>query len=109
MADQDAFQWLRDDFRRQLEVFYAGLKLAPPYHSVEKAIMSLSERLKEMGMDERARAAADPTTRWMEYRKAFVQAGLHRKHRGIIAGLVRSKQTTDLPSEHEHFLNAYLK
>jgi hypothetical protein len=38
-----------------------------------------------------------------------VESGLHLKHRGIIAGLVRAKQTANLPPEHEHFLKAYEK
>jgi hypothetical protein len=102
-------QWLRDDFRHQLEVFYAALKLAPPYHSVEKAITTLTTALKIMSPEERAGLADDPALRWEQYAKAFVESGLHLKHRGIIAGLVRSKQITDLPPEHEHFVDAYLK
>ena len=31
---------LKDEFRHHLETFYAQLKLAPPYESVEKAIRS---------------------------------------------------------------------
>ncbi|HSS29720.1 MAG TPA: hypothetical protein VLL06_01745, partial [Nitrospiraceae bacterium] len=33
---------LREEFRHHLETFYAQLKLAPPYESVEKAIRSLT-------------------------------------------------------------------
>ena len=32
---------LREEFRHHLETFYAQLKLAPPYESVEKAIRLL--------------------------------------------------------------------
>lgn len=107
MADTDAIESLRDDFRHQLEIFYSSLKLAPPYHSVEKAITTLVTKLKAMPLDERNRVEADPALRWEEYHKAFVASGLHLKHRGIIVGLLRSNQTANLPPEHKHFLRAY--
>jgi len=103
----DPVQALRDDFRRHLEVFYAGLKLAPPYHSVEKAIAALTGNLKAMTSDDRARVVEDPGRRWTEYRKAFVESGLHRKHHGIVVGLIRSKQTTGLPPEYSAWLEVY--
>ena len=103
----DAVQFLRDEFRRHLDVFYARLKLAPPYHSVEKAIMHLTTALQGMVPEERERIAADPALQWEQYRRAFVDSGLHHKHRGIIARLVRSPLTADLPAEHKHFLEAF--
>jgi len=103
----DAVQSLRDEFRRHLNVFYARLKLAPPYHSVEKAITHLTTALQGMAPGERERIAADPALQWEQYRRAFVDSGLHRKHRGIIARLVRSPLTADLPAEHKHFLDAF--
>jgi hypothetical protein len=109
VADTDPLQSMRDDFRHQLEIFYSSLKLAPPYHSVEKAITTLVTKLKAMPPDERTRVEADMALRWEEYHKAFVASGLHLKHRGIIVGLARSNQTTKLPPEHEHFLRAYVK
>ena len=109
MTERDALLWLRDDFRHQLEVFYAALKLAPPYHSVEKAITTLTTALKAMTPEERAGLVSDAALRWAQYANAFVESGLYLKHRGIIAGLVRSKQIGGLPSEHEDFLKVYLK
>jgi hypothetical protein len=103
----DPVQALRDDFRRHLELFYAGLKLAPPYHSVEKAVVALTGNLKAMALDDVARVAEDPGRRWTEYRKAFVESGLHRKHHGIVVGLIRSKQTTGLPPEYSAWLEVY--
>lgn len=103
----DPIQWLRDDFRHQLEVFYARLKLAPPYHSLEKAILTLVSEVKAMTPEARARVVADPSLTWREYNKAFVRSELHLKHRGIISGLIRSNQVTNLPAEHDAFLNAY--
>jgi NAD-specific glutamate dehydrogenase len=108
MAAKDPqIQVLRDEFRRHLEVFYSGLQLAPPYHSVEKAVGHLTAVLKAMTPEERARLAADQAMRWAQYRTAFVESGLSRKHRGIIAGLVRSGKTS-LPAEYRPFLDLFL-
>lgn len=107
-AHSDPVQQLRDEFRTHLEMFYARLKLAPPYHSVERAITQLTASLKAMVPEERERLAADPTARWAQYRKAFVESGLHQKHRGIIAGLAKSGQAGDLPKEYEHFLQLFM-
>ena len=107
MADDPQTQAIRDEFRGHLEQFYAVLKLAPPYHSVEKAIAHLTGSLKAMTQEERARLASQPALKWAQYKTAFVESGLSQKHRGIIAGLARSGQT-GLPAEHQAFLDAYL-
>jgi len=107
-ASLDPVQALREEFRRYLEVFYAGLKLAPPYHSVEKAIAQLTAALKAMAPDERARLVSDSDGRRAQYRKAFVDSGLNLKHRGIIAGLAKSGQTGNLAKEYDHFLQLFL-
>lgn len=106
-SQADVVQVLRDEFRRHLEAFYARLKLAPPYHSVEKAITHLSTALQGMPPDERARLAADPALQWEQYRRAFVESGLHRKHRGIVARLAGSPRAADLPAEYKNFLEAF--
>ncbi len=106
-AQPDPAQQLRDDFRTHLETFYANLKLAPPYHSVEKAIAQLTASLKAMTPEERTKLAADPVGRWAQYQKAFVDSGLRQKHRGIIAGLAKSGQTGSLPKEYDHFLSLF--
>ena len=103
----DAIQALRDDFRSRLEVFYTHLKLAPPYHSVEKAIVHLTATLKALTPEERQRIAADPSRQWAIYRQAFMESGLNQKHRGIIAEMVRSRQTGSLTSDYDHFLDAF--
>lgn len=105
----DPIQLLQDDFRRHLEVFYGRLKLAPPYHSVEKAIAALTAALKALSTNECERVAADSALQWQHYQKAFVDSGLHRKHRGIIIGLMQSQQLQDLPSEYAAFLQAFTK
>jgi hypothetical protein len=103
----DPIKMLAEDFRRHLEIFYARLKLAPPYDSVEKAIKSLTTAVAAMPVEERMRVMADPTLTWSQYRQAFVDSGLSLKHRGIILGLIRSNQTAELPAEYTAFLEAY--
>jgi len=107
MADDPQIQALRNEFRHHLEVFYATLRLAPPYHSVEKAVAHLAASLKAMTPEERANIAADPARQWAQYRTAFVESGLNQKHRGIIAGLVRSGKV-DLPGEYKPLLDSFL-
>lgn len=106
-SPSDPIQVLREEFRRHLDVFYARLKLAPPYHSVEKAVAQLTASLTAKTPEERARLAEDPAARWTEFRKAFAESGLSQKHRGIIAGLANSGQTGGLPEEYDHFLSAF--
>jgi hypothetical protein len=103
----DPIKMLGEEFRRHLEVFYARLKLAPPYDSVEKAIKSLTTTVASMPFEERGRILGDPTLTWLQYRQAFVDSGLALKHRGIILGLIRSHQTSELPAEYAAFLEAY--
>ncbi|MDQ6734420.1 MAG: hypothetical protein M3Z35_09965 [Nitrospirota bacterium] len=103
----DPIKTLAEDFRRHLEIFYARLKLAPPYDSVEKAIKSLKAAVAAMPAEERMRVMADPTLTWTQYRQVFVDSGLSLKHRGIILGLIRSNQTAELPIEYAAFLETY--
>lgn len=107
MADNPQTRAIRDEFRSHLELFYATLKLAPPYHSVEKAIAHLTAALNAMAPADRALVAAEPARRWAHYKTAFVESGLSQKHRGIIAGLARSGRT-GLPAEYQAFLDVYL-
>jgi hypothetical protein len=99
---------LREEFRHHLETFYAQLKLAPPYESVEKAIRSLTTSVHALPPLERARLATDATARWQHFRQAFESSGLSKKHRGIIAGLVRNRSGLNLPAEYDQFLSLYL-
>jgi hypothetical protein len=99
---------LREEFRHHLERFYAQLKLAPPYESVEKAIRSLTTLIHALPPSERARLATDATARWQHFRQAFESSGLSKKHRGIIAGLARNRSGLNLPAEYDYFLNLYL-
>jgi hypothetical protein len=99
---------LREEFRHHLETFYAQLKLAPPYESVEKAIRSLTTSIHALPPLERENLATDATARWQHFRQAFESSGLSRKHRGIIAGLARNRSSLNLPAEYDLFLSLYL-
>jgi hypothetical protein len=98
---------LREEFRHHLEIFYAQLKLAPPYESVEKAIRSLTTSVHALPPLERTRLATDATARWHHFRQAFESSGLSKKHRGIIAGLARNRSSLNLPAEYDVFLSLY--
>ncbi len=103
----DPAQPWRDEFRQQLDVFYARLKLAPPYHSVEKAIAQMTTLFRAMAQDEQTRLAGDPAGRRALYRQAFAESGLNQKHRGIIAGLAKSGRAGELPEDCRHFLELF--
>ncbi|MBX9660184.1 MAG: hypothetical protein K2X00_16605 [Nitrospiraceae bacterium] len=107
VPSQDPLQSLREEFRSHLETFYAQLKLAPPYESVEKAIRTLTTAVHALPKDEQARIAADPALQWQQFRQAFETSGLVKKHRGIIAGLARHRSALDLPPEFDHFLGLF--
>jgi len=107
VPSQDPLQSLREEFRSHLETFYAQLKLAPPYESVEKAIRTLTTAVHALPKPEQARLSTDPAWRWAQFRQAFDKSGLSKKHRGIIAGLARNRSTVDLPPEFDHFLGLF--
>ena len=107
-TQRDQFQALKDEFRRHLETFYAGLQLAPPYESVEKAIRTLTTMIHGLSIEEQTRIWADPVLRWQQFRLAFDESGLAKKHRGIIAGMARNRSALNLPAEYDHFLNLFL-
>ena len=103
----DQFHALKDEFRRHLETFYAGLKLAPPYESVEKAVRTLTTLVHARSNEEQTRIVSDPTQRWLMFRQAFEQSGLAKKHRGIIAGLARNRSALGLSTEYDQFLDLF--
>jgi hypothetical protein len=104
----DQFRILQDEFRAHLETFYARLKLAPPYESVEKAIRALTTAVHALPKAEQTRMMSDPVARWEQFRLAFHSSGLAKKHRGIIAGLARNRSAVDLPEEYDHFLALFV-
>jgi len=99
---------LREEFRYHLETFYALLKLAPPYESVESALRFLTSSVHALPPAERARLTTDAAARWQHFRQAFESSGLNRKHRGIIAGLARNRASLNLPAEYDQLLRLYL-
>lgn len=103
----DPLHALKDEFRRHLETFYARLKLAPPYESVEKALRALTTAVHALPKEEQARIIADSAARWEQFARAFNTSGLVKKHRGIIAGLARNRSELTLPSEYDHFLDLF--
>lgn len=103
----DPIQGLQEEFRHHLETFYAQLKLAPPYESVEKAIRALTTAVKSIPPADQVRLAPDHTWRWEQFRLAFESSGLSKKHRGIIAGLARNRASLNLPSEYDQFLSLF--
>ena len=107
-ATTDQTKALREEFRHHLETFYAQLKLAPPYESVENAIRSLTTSVHALPPLERSHLATDATARWQQFRQAFESSGLSKKHRGIIVGLARNRSSLNLPAEYDQFLNLYL-
>ncbi len=108
VSSQDPLQSLREEFRSHLETFYAQLKLAPPYESVEKTIQTLTTTVDPLPKPEQARLSADPAWRWAQFGQAYDQTGLSKKHRGIIAGLARNRSALDLPPEFDHFLGLFI-
>lgn len=104
----DPLQGLKDEFRHHLETFYAGLKLAPPYESVEKAIRVLTTTIHALPDEEQTRIMSDDALQWQQFRRAFDTSGLVKKHRGIIVGLARNRSALNLPAEYDHFLNLFL-
>jgi hypothetical protein len=98
---------LKDEFRQHLETFYAQLKLAPPYESVEKAIRSLVTSVHALPALEQAQLATNLDFRWEQFRRAFETSGLSKKHRGIIAGLARDRSSLNLPPEYDRFLSLF--
>ena len=103
----DPIHVLKDEFRQHLETFYARLKLAPPYESVEKALRALTTAVHALSEEEQVRIIADSTARWEQFTCAFQTSGLAKKHRGIIAGLARHRSALDLPAEYDSFLNLF--
>jgi hypothetical protein len=106
-SQPDLTQVLREEFRSHLQTFYAQLKLAPPYESVEKAVRALTTALHGLPIAQRTRIAEDSALKWEQFRLAFETSGLSRKHRGIIAGLAGHGKTFSLPPEYEHFLSLF--
>jgi hypothetical protein len=98
-------QTIREEFRSHLEKFYTHIHLAPPYHSIEKALQLLSNTLRAKPEHLRQTIANDHTLKWEMFQEAFVSSGLNRKHRGIILNFAKNP----LLSKHSHESLQFLK
>ena len=100
---------LLKDFRHDLESFYQRLQLAPPYDSVEKALTCLATLVQTKTADEQQHIADNTIPKWELYQKAIIESGLYKKHRGIIAGLLRSQNMTDIPEVQRYLQEPFLE
>ena len=82
---------LEADFRHRVTVFYRSLQITPPYHSVEKALLSLRETLKTLPEADLRAAAAEPAPLDALFAQVFLESGLAKKSRGIIIKLLTDR------------------
>ncbi|PJA78074.1 MAG: hypothetical protein CO149_06025 [Nitrospirae bacterium CG_4_9_14_3_um_filter_51_5] len=87
MLPSDSIYKLRQEFRGHLEEFYAELNLAPPYHSIEKAVQHFSNALRTKPEEFRQGLLQDASKKWAVFQEIFLASGLQKKHRGIIEQL----------------------
>ena len=100
-------KFLCQDFRHHLEQFYASLNLAPPYHSLEKAVRLLSVECQKKPREELEHLTEDANRKWCFYGEIFSESGLADKHRGIILGLMESDKTPNLSTQYHIFLRTF--
>ncbi len=86
----DPIQTLRNEYRLHLQDFYTHLNLAPPYHSIEKAVQHLSNTLRTKSQPVLQSLLTDPQKKWPLYEQIFEASGLSRKHRGIITKVAKT-------------------
>ncbi len=107
MSPLDPIQILRQEFRRQLETFYAHLNLAPPYHSIEKAVQHLANTLRTKSQPFQQTLLNDPQQQWALFEEIFRASGLSRKHRGIITQLAQTSSFSVFNDESLRFLKMF--
>jgi len=98
-----------NEFREHLEEFYASLHLAPPYHSIEKALTTFASGYHSKTRKEQDQAHGDETLKQQWYHKAFVESGLHKKHRGIITGLLNGPTPPTVAKEYQYLLQPFVR
>ncbi len=103
----DPIDTLKQEYRSHLERFYACLNLAPPYHSIEKAVQHLSNTLRAKPEIFRQTLLADPQQKWPVFEEIFQASGLSRKHRGIIIQLAKAHSFTSSDEESLRFLSIF--
>lgn len=107
LQSSDPIHVLRQEFRGHLEQFYANLNLAPPYHSIEKALQHLSNTLRSKPDEFRQGLLQDATHKWELFQEIFSASGLQKKHRGIIHQLALSSSYNSTYSESLRFLSHF--
>ncbi len=99
---------LEADFRHRVTLFYRSLQITPPYHSVEKALLSLRDALKNLPETELRAAAADASPLDAIFAQVFIESGLAKKNRGIITKLLADRPDLLAP-ECQPFAEAFRK
>ena len=107
MLTPDPIQVLRQEFRMHLENFYAHLNLAPPYHSIEKAIQHLSNTLRTKPKPFQQSLLQYNSKKWALFQDIFLTSGLSQKHRGIIRQLAESSALNSSDEESLRFLRNF--
>jgi len=107
MQPSDATQILRQEFRTHLETFYADLNLAPPYHSIEKAVQHLANTLRTKSESDQQAILTDSEKKWPLFKEIFHASGLTRKHRGIIIHLAQTPLLSASSEESRRFLSVF--
>ncbi len=103
----DPVQQLREDYRTHLQTFYTQLNLAPPYHSIEKAVQHLANTLRTKPETFLQALMENPQEKWSLYEKIFEASGLSRKHRGIITQLALTPSLSSSNEESLRFLRVF--
>lgn len=103
----DPVQQLREDYRTHLQTFYTQLNLAPPYHSIEKAVQHLANTLRTKPETFLQALMENPQEKWSLYEKIFEASGLSRKHRGIITQLALTPSFSSSNEESLRFLRVF--
>ncbi|MFO0774798.1 MAG: hypothetical protein U0172_09050 [Nitrospiraceae bacterium] len=104
----DPITTLRETFRAKLDTFYSTLKLAPPYHSVEQAIVELTRAVHPLSREAQQALVEDQAAQWRYFTEAFVRSGLRLKHRGILMGVAKQRAASPLHHEFYPLLDAVL-
>ncbi|MEX0830914.1 MAG: hypothetical protein WD032_11780 [Nitrospirales bacterium] len=107
MLAADPIQNIRQEFRNQLEAFYTHLNLAPPYHSIEKAIQHLSNTLRTKPEAFQQTLLQNTEEKWALFEKIFEASGLSQKHRGIITQLAKTPSLASAGEESLRFLRTF--
>jgi hypothetical protein len=81
--------------------------LAPPYHSIEKAVQHFSNTLRTRPEEFSQELLQDASKKWAIFQEIFLASGLQKKHRGIIEQLALAHYTAlaDAPESRRFLQN----